>query len=503
MSVNIARDGRRRVVIIGGGIGGLKLAERLRRSDFQVILFDRNNYHQFPPLIYQVASAGMDPGSICFPFRNLFKHGGNIRFRMGELREIYPDHHLIQTSIGKVEYDELILAAGATTNFYGNANVAAEAIPMKTVEEAMGLQNALLSNLERSATCATQEEQQELLNIVIVGGGATGVEIAGAIAEMKRMVLPKDYPDIDASKMHIYLIEAADRLLRAFSPESSADVERFLRKMGVEVLLNRPVTDYSHHCVTLSDGTRIPTRSFIWVSGISAEPVGNLDKALTGRGGRIRVDAFNRVPGLEDVWSIGDQCIMEGDAAYAAGHPQVAQVAIQQAECLAANLRRKAGGEPLQPFRYKDLGSMATVGRNKAVAEIGGWQFKGFFAWLLWLLIHLRSILGVRNKLLVLFNWMWSYFTYNRSQRMIFMPKKPKVLRDRAAREAVTHLGDELLRNDTHPEEEENEKDAAGKDADATAPENSSDATAFAKNTDTAATLKDSDAGAPEAGHII
>ncbi len=444
MSLNIEKGGKKRVVIVGGGFSGLNVAKRLRRSGFQIVLIDRNNYHQFPPLIYQVASAGMEPSSISFPFRKIFAHRPDVYFRMAELRAVFPERKIIQTSIGKVDYDYLVLAAGATTNFYGNKNVAAEAMPMKTVAEAMGLQNAILANLERSITCATKLEQQELLNVVIVGGGATGVEVAGVLSEMKRTVLPHDYPDLDASLMNIYLIEAGNRLLSGLSPESSEAVERFLRNMGVNVLLNKMVTDYKDHKVCLADGSAIATRTFIWVSGVAGSEVGNFGQERLGRGRRVLVDEFNRVPGLDGVFCIGDQCLMEGDDKFPGGHPQVAQVAIQQGRNLASNLRRLEKGKPMRPFHYRNLGSMATVGRNKAVCEFAGVKLSGFVAWVMWLVVHLRSILGVRNKVVVLLNWMWNYFNYNQSLRMIFYPKKAKEIRDREAREATAHWGDDL-----------------------------------------------------------
>ena len=340
MSFNIAKKkGKKRVVIVGGGFGGLKLANELSGSGFQVILVDKNNYHQFPPLIYQVASAGLEPSSISFPFRKIFsKKKKDVYFRMGEARFIYPEKSILQTSIGKVEYDYLILAAGTTSNFFGNKHIEEEAIPMKTLSEAMGLRNALLSNFERSVTCATEQERRELLNIVIVGGGATGVEIAGALAEMKHYVLPKDYPDMDKDLLRIYLLEATNRLLSGMSVESSEKSAEFLRKMGVKVCLGKKVLDYRDHKVILEDGTEIPTRTFIWVSGVRANAIGNIPESSIGRGRRIKVDAFNRVEGLSNVFCIGDQCIMEGgDSGYPNGHPQLAQVAIQQGKLLGDN----------------------------------------------------------------------------------------------------------------------------------------------------------------------
>lgn len=445
MSFNLPKSDKKRVVIVGGGFGGLRLANRLRHSDFQVVLVDRNNYHQFPPLIYQIASAGIEPSSISFPFRKIFQRRKNFFYRMAEVRSIFPKHKIIQTSIGKVHYDYLVLAAGSTTNFFGNKHVEEEAMPMKNVSEAMGLRNALLDNFERALTCAGEQERRELLNVVIVGGGASGVEIAGALSEMKNFVLPKDYPDLPSNLMHIYLVEAGDRLLSSMSPESSAKVERYLRSMGVDVQFGKMVVDYQNHRVMMKDGSSIPTRTFIWVSGVAAQPVGNLPESLLGRGRRIKVDAYNRVEGIDGVFCIGDQCIMTADAAYPGGHPQLAQVAIQQGTLLARNLVRLESGEELVPFRYKNLGTMATVGRNRAVAEFKEVKFGGFFAWFLWLAVHLRSILGVRNKLVVLFNWVWNYFSYSQSLRMIVYAKKAKEVRDREKLMASTHWGLDLL----------------------------------------------------------
>ena len=445
MSFNLPQSDKKRVVIVGGGFGGLRLANKLRHSDFQVVLVDRNNYHQFPPLIYQIASAGIEPSSISFPFRKIFQRRKNFFYRMAEVRSIFPKHKIIQTSIGKVHYDYLVLAAGSTTNFFGNKHVEEEAMPMKNVSEAMGLRNALLDNFERALTCAGEQERRELLNVVIVGGGASGVEIAGALSEMKNFVLPKDYPDLPSNLMHIYLIEAGDRLLASMSRESSAKVERYLRSMGVDVQLGKMVTDYRDHRVMMKDGSSIPTRTFIWVSGVAAQPVGNLPETLLGRGRRIKVDAYNRMEGLDGVFCIGDQCIMTADDAYPGGHPQLAQVAIQQGTLLARNLVRLEAGEELVPFRYKNLGTMATVGRNRAVAEFKDVKFGGFFAWFLWLAVHLRSILGVRNKLVVLFNWVWNYFSYSQSLRMIVYAKKAKEVREREKLMASTHWGLDLL----------------------------------------------------------
>lgn len=448
MSINIQRNQKKRVVIVGGGLGGLRLAEDLYGSGMQVVLIDKNNFHQFPPLIYQIASAGIDPSSISFPFRQIFRKRKDFYFRMAEARMVDSEKKILQTSIGKIDYDYLVLAAGATTNFFGNKNIEEWAIPMKTVPEAMGLRNALLSNLERALTCATEEERQELLNVVIVGGGATGVEIAGALAEMRRYVIPYDYPDMDSSLMHIYLIEAGDRLLAGLSQESSQKAYEFLKSMGVDIQFGKMVTDYRDHKVVMKDGTEIPTRTFLWVSGIRANAMPGIDESHLGRGFRFKVDEYNRIPGVEDVFAIGDQCLQTSDAAYPNGHPQVAQVAIQQAKNLAKNLKlidQGADSSALTAFHYKNLGSMATIGRNKAVVEIGKFRSQGFFAWVLWLVVHLRSILGVKNKMMVLLNWLWKYVSYNDSIRMITYATKPREVEERMKREQTTHLGEDLM----------------------------------------------------------
>lgn len=449
MSINIQRNQKKRVVIVGGGLGGLRLAEDLYGSGMQVVLIDKNNFHQFPPLIYQIASAGIDPSSISFPFRQIFRKRKDFYFRMAEARMVDTEKKILQTSIGKIDYDYLVLAAGATTNFFGNKNIEEWAIPMKTVPEAMGLRNALLSNFERALTCATEEERQELLNVVIVGGGATGVEIAGALSEMKRYVIPYDYPDMDSSLMHIYLIEAGDRLLAGMSQDSSKKAYDFLKSMGVDIQFGKMVTDYRDHMVIMKDGTEIPTRTFIWVSGIRANAMPGISEDHLGRGFRFKVDQFNRIPGLNDVFAIGDQCLQTTDPAYPNGHPQVAQVAIQQAKNLAKNIKRinegHADDNSLTPFKYNNLGSMATIGRNKAVVEIGKFHSQGFFAWILWLVVHLRSILGVKNKMMVLLNWLWKYVSYNDSIRMITYATKPREVVERMEREQTTHLGEDLM----------------------------------------------------------
>lgn len=428
--MNIKRINKKRVVIVGGGFGGLQLVKDLINSELQVVLIDRNNYHQFQPLIYQVASAGLAPNSISFPFRQIFKNKRDFFFRNAEVTEIIPEKKIVKTTIGDIDYDFLVLATGATTNFFGMKNIQEWAIPMRTLSEAMGLRNTLLTNLEKATNCNTEEERQELLNIVVVGGGATGVEIAGAISEMKTHVVPYDYPDLDPQKMHIYLLEAGNRLLAGMSEKSSNKTLEFLQDLGVDVQLEKRVTDYVDNKVIIQDGSVIPTQTLIWVSGVRSEIMSGIDPNSIERNGRIKVDSFNRAMNMDNIFVIGDQCIMYEDKNYPLGHPQLAQVAIQQAHNLSQNIKSLSKGDnKMKPFKYKDLGAMATIGRNKAVADIGKIKMQGSFAWLLWLLVHLRSILGVRNKLMVLLSWIWQYFSYAGSVRTIVYATKPKILR--------------------------------------------------------------------------
>ena len=422
MRANIRRNELTRVVVVGGGLGGIKMVMGLRKSGFQVVLIDKNNYNQFPPLIYQVASAGLEPSSISFPFRRLFQGMRHFFFRMGEVLSIDEEEKAVRTSFGTVHYHYLVLAGGAVTNFFGNANVEQNAFSMKTVTESIRLRNKLLENFERAETEEKEEARQVLLNVVIVGGGPSGVEIAGALAEMKRNILPRDYPDLDAKKVNIYLLDAGDRLLAAMDRKSSEQAANDLRELGVKIMLNSMVTDYKDREVVLSSGQTIKAETVIWVSGVKASPMGGVPESSIGRGGRILTDRYNKVKGMEHVYAIGDQCLVEGDEDYPNGHPQLAQVAIQQAELLAKNILRMERGEDIKPFAYRNLGTMATIGRKKAVAEIWKARFDGFSAWLLWLVVHLRSILGVKNKTVVFLNWMWNYFNYRQSLRLILKP---------------------------------------------------------------------------------
>ena len=423
MKANIERTDKKRIVIVGGGLGGLELAFKLVDDDYQVVLVDKNNYHQFPPLIYQVASGGLEPSSISFPFRRIFQGRKDFFFRMAKVESVNTAKKTINTTVGEIEYDYLVLAFGAKTNFFGNKDIEATTLPMKSVSEAMKLRNTILRNLELALTEENPVRKQALMNIVVVGGGASGVEIAGAVAEMKKNIIARDYPDLDSSQMHIYLVNAVDRLLSAMDPVSSKRVERDLKELHVHIRQPQFATEYKDGILKTSAGLEIPTQTVIWVSGICANTIEGFPAESIGHAGRFLTDRFCRVKGVEDVYAIGDVSLVEGDEEYPLGHPQLAQVAMQQAKTVAKNFKAMLKGKELKPFRYKNLGVMATIGRNHAVAEISGKKFGGFPAWALWLVVHLRSILGVKNKTFILLNWVWNYINYKQSLRLILKAK--------------------------------------------------------------------------------
>lgn len=423
MKANIERTDKKRIVIVGGGLGGLELAFKLVDDDYQVVLVDKNNYHQFPPLIYQVASGGLEPSSISFPFRRLFQGRKDFFFRMAEVKSVDSAKKTINTTVGEIEYDYLVLAFGAKTNFFGNKDIEATTLPMKSVSEAMKLRNTILRNLELALTEEDPTRKQALMNIVVVGGGASGVEIAGAVAEMKKNIIARDYPDLDSSQMHIYLVNAGDRLLAAMDPVSSKRAERDLKELHVHIRQPQFATEYKDGILKTSAGLEIPTQTVIWVSGICANTVEGFPAESIGHAGRFLTDRFCRIKGVEDVYAIGDVSLVEGDEEYPLGHPQLAQVAMQQAKTVAKNFKAMLKGKEPKPFKYKNLGVMATIGRNHAVAEISGNKFGGFPAWALWLVVHLRSILGVKNKTFILLNWVWNYINYKQSLRLILKAK--------------------------------------------------------------------------------
>ena len=414
-------DNQKRVVIVGAGFAGLTLAKKLASKYFQVILIDKNNYHQFQPLLYQVATSGLEPSSISFPLRKIFQKRRNVIIRMTEVIAISPETKTVHTGIGDIGYNYLVLAHGATTNYYNNIPLQKNAFSMKSVSEALLLRNTLLQNYELALNAEDEDQRTSLLNVVIVGGGPTGVELAGAIAEMKKKILPKDYAELNFRNMHIYLLEAAPRLLNGMSATSGATVVEYLEKLGVEVHSNTAVKDYDGETVLLSNGKTIHSHCLIWAAGVKGVSIPGVPASAVAANDRVLVDQYNQVRNLQGVYSIGDIALMQ-DEAWPKGHPQVAQVAIQQAVLLAKNLEKIQLGKRLIPFVYKDKGSLATVGRNLALAEIGKIKLKGFVAWFVWMLVHLMSIIGVKNRLFILINWMWLYITYDQSLRLIIKP---------------------------------------------------------------------------------
>lgn len=423
INIPAPKKGQQRIVILGAGFGGLKLARLLaKHKNNQVLVIDRNNYHQFQPLLYQVATAGLEPSSISFPIRKIFQKKQNVFIRIAEIEKIDTQNHLVQTSKGFYIYDKLVVALGTTTNFFGNRDIEENGIGLKTVSEALYIRNQILKNYENALVTANEQEREAALNIAIVGGGPTGVELAGAVAELRNSILPKEYPELDFSKMNIFLIEAIGRLLGGMSLSSSQKAKKYLQKLGVNVLLNTRVESYNGQTVNTDSGT-ILSSNVVWAAGMKGTPLPGLPAGAFLPNGRISVNEFNKVNGTNNIYAIGDIASMV-TSEYPSGHPQVAPVAIQQAENLAKNLVREKQKKPLLPFRYTDKGTMATVGRNLAVVDLPFLKFGGFFAWATWMFVHLMSIIGIKNRFFIFVNWLTNYFTYNLSLRLIIKPRK-------------------------------------------------------------------------------
>jgi NADH dehydrogenase len=418
----------KKVVIVGGGFAGINLIKHLcKDSRFQVTLVDKNNYTFFPPLLYQVATAFIEPSNISYPFRRLFQEKTNLRFHMGSLLKVNPEQNNIETDTGVVDYDYLVLAMGTESNYFGMERVKANSLPMKSIDDALNLRNHLLLNMEEAVHTDDLKEKEKHLNIVICGGGPTGVELAGMLAELGRNIALKEYPEIKDLRSHLYLIDAGKALLGTMSEKSQAEATRVLKKLGVHVINNTAVKDYHDDIVYLSDGRTIPTNVLIWASGVTGREVPGLPAAVITRGRRIMVDEANKVQGSPNIFVLGDLCYQTTDKNYPNGHPQLAQVAIQQGTLLAKNLIRLADNKPMQAFKYVNKGSMAIISKYKAVCDLPKFTFKGFGAWLVWLFIHIIPLIGFRNKVKLAFSWFWSFITNDPTLRLIIRPRKEDV----------------------------------------------------------------------------
>jgi len=425
--INIPKSDLPRVVVVGGGFGGLRFVKKIDTRKFQVVLIDRYNYHTFQPLLYQVATAGLEPDSIAGPIRKTFQNRENFYFRMASAKNINPIEKLVETNIGELNYDHLVLACGSITNFFGNRDFEEKAFPLKQLPHALNLRSQILQNFEKAVLKNNETEVQRLMNYVIVGGGPTGVEVAGALGELKKHVLPKDFPELNLNKMQIYLVEGQDRLLGGMSTVSGDKAFEYLKMFDVNLYVGKIVKEYDGETVVLNDGMQIPTETLIWAAGVNGNALTGMDQKTT-RDKRYSVDEFNQVQGFDQVYAIGDVASMAGGD-FERGHPMLAPVATQQGELLATNLNKGLERDNWKPFKYLDKGTMATVGRNKAVTEIlGKVKYGGFLAWLTWMFVHLVLIVEFRNKIIILGNWVWNYFTYDRGTRLIIRPfvKKKK-----------------------------------------------------------------------------
>jgi NADH dehydrogenase len=414
-----------RIIIVGGGFAGTNLAKALKgKKEFEVVLVDKNNYHFFPPLLYQVATSFIHSSIISYPFRRMFQKADNIRFYYGMLTNINAQQKTIDTDNGTLTYDYLVLAMGTETNYFGLQNVRENALPMKTIDDALKLRNALLENLEKATKCTDKLEQKALMTVVIAGGGPTGVEVAGMLAEMGKLIKDKDYPELNGVKGDIYLVDSSKTLLSPMSSKSQAEAYKQLDRLGVKILLQTTVKDYVNNTVLLSSGKEISCQILIWATGVVARTVTGLPAESIGRGKRILVDAFNKVQDTDSIFAIGDICLQTTDSKYPNGHPQLAQVAIQQGKSLAKNFKNISQGKKLIPFHYLNKGTMAIISKYKAVVDLPGLFYKGFFAWFTWLFVHIIPLAGFRNRLMLAYNWFWSFITNDPVLRLIVRPQK-------------------------------------------------------------------------------
>ena len=422
--MNIPETNQPRIVIIGGGFGGMNLIKKLKKTDYQVVLLDKRNFHTFQPLLYQVSTSGLEPESIAYPLRKIIRKQKNMHFRLAEVHRIDIQLQKVRTDIGDLHYDHLVIATGTRTNFFGNKTIEENAIWMKSLPQALNIRSLMFENLEKANRTEDPVKRKELLRFVIAGAGPTGVELSGAFAELRSNVLQADYPDMDASEIEIHLIEGADRVLPPFSKQSSEKAQKFLEEMGVTIHLETFVGNYENNRVTTKGDLVLDTATFIWSAGVTGASIEGFEEtALLPKLNRYKVDRYNRVAGFQNIYAIGDIALMETED-FPKGHPQLAQPAIQQGKNLAKNFKKMLRKEELEPFKYFDKGSMATIGRNKAVVDMGKIHFGGFLAWFIWMFIHLWFLVGFRNRVVTFFNWTYSYLNYDKAARLIVRPFK-------------------------------------------------------------------------------
>ena len=424
--MNIPRSSFPRIVIIGGGFAGISLAKRLRNKNVQVVLLDKHNYHNFQPLMYQVATGGLEPDSIAYPIRKIVQEYKDFYFRLAEVRDIDPENNIIYADIGDIKYDYLVIATGSKTNYFGNKEIERNSMAMKTIPQSLNIRSLILENFEQALLTNDIDERHSLMNFVLVGGGPTGVELAGALAEMKKAILPKDYPDLDVRKMEINLIQGSNRVLDSMSENASEKAEKFLLDLGVSVWKNVRVTGYDGKTVTTSSDLSFDSATVIWTAGVQgALPHGLKADSFIKNVNRIKVNQFNQVEGYDNLFAIGDIAVMASEQ-YPQGHPMMAQPAMQQGRLLANNLIKIINKKEPKPFEYKDKGSMATIGRNKAVVDLPKFKFSGVFAWFVWMFVHLFSLIGFKNKAVVFLNWVYNYIRFDREARLIMRPYKKR-----------------------------------------------------------------------------
>jgi NADH:quinone reductase (non-electrogenic) len=416
---------RPRVVIVGAGFGGIALAKKLRNSSFDVVLIDKNNYHTFIPLLYQVATGGLEPGSIAYPVRRIIRDAPNVIFRMAEVLHVNCDTNILETSIGDIPYNHLVIATGSTNNFFGFEPMKNELLTLKSVPEALDMRSFIMQNLEKALYTSDDQEHEELINIVIIGGGPAGIELAGALAEMRKYVLPKDFPELDISQMDIYIFEAHDRVLSFMSKEASANTQKYLEKLGVIVRTNTMVTNYEDSKIYLEDNTEINVNTVIWTAGVKGYPIPGLPPSAIVGQGRIAVDQYNQVLDCPNVFAIGDVAF-QTTSTYPGGLPMLAPVAVGQGKLLAKNLMSISKGNDLKEFKYRSKGIMATIGRNRAVADFPRFKLNGAFAWFAWMLVHILSLVGFRNKVVAVVGWIGNYYNYDRPLGLIIRPFSKK-----------------------------------------------------------------------------